>query len=139
MSAATRDRTGGWEARVAGLAADVDRAADRLRSLSEGRLQAAVPGHTSRVEAARATAQTLAEVAQGVEERYADVAPVWRHLPRLDDFAVGDQVAVTGHDVVAAFARSGSDEPGWTRAGRAGADVLLRCAADTVGELRAVL
>jgi hypothetical protein len=139
MSAVTWDTTGGWDVRVAGLAADVDRVADRLRSLSQARLLAPVPGHPSRVDAARAAAQALVEVAQGVEEGAADGAPVWRDLPRLGELAVGDQVAVTGHDAVAACAAAGPDGPGWDRGGRATADVLLARATEAVRALRGTL
>jgi hypothetical protein len=77
----------------------VDRLADRLRSLSAVRLSRPLPGRSSRADAARDVAQTLADLAAELE---ADDRPVYRPVPRLTDFAVGDQVAVTGHDLVAA-------------------------------------
>ena len=46
-------------------------------------------------------AQLLALAAQGIEERSADSEPRWRRVPELNDFAVGDQVAVTGNDLLA--------------------------------------
>ena len=128
-----------WAAAVAALAVDVDRVADRLRSLSEARLAAAVPGHASRAAAGWALAQALAEVAQGVEEGPGEVPPRWRSVPRLGDLAVGDQVAVTGHDAVAALAGAGPDAPGWARSGRTGVDVLLTGAAAVLRELRGTL
>ena len=98
------------------LAVEVERVAGRLRSLSQARLTAPVPGHASRAEAARSTAQALADAAAVLEakpEPAADVdatagasqtAPRPRVLPTLTEFAAGDQVAVTGHDLIAALA-----------------------------------
>ena len=62
-------------------------------------------------------AQHLADAAQGVEERAAAVAPVPRVVPDVGVFALGDQVAVTGTDLVAAAlglraAGRGVDPPG---------------------------
>ncbi len=97
----------------AALTVEVDRIADRLRGLSQARLAEPVPGHASRADAARSTAQALADAAARIEaglvaggDGAADtgqVAPVRHILPALTDFAAGDQVAVTGHDVIAAL------------------------------------
>ncbi len=78
------------------LADHVDRLADRLRSLSDVRLARPLPPYASRAEAAHALAQRLADAAARLEG-----LPV-RPVPRLHDLAVGDQVAVTGHDLVSA-------------------------------------
>jgi len=43
----------------------------------------------------------LARAGQGVEERDRDAAPVFRDVPFDGPFVVGDQIAVTGHDLVA--------------------------------------
>jgi hypothetical protein len=104
---------------TARLAADVERVEDRVRGLSLPRLARALPPYGTVADAARRVAQLLADCAQGVEERERDVAPRWRELPRLPDHVVGDQVAVTGRDAVAAL--RGVDDGGasvWTRAGR---------------------
>ncbi len=85
------------------LAGHVERLARRLRSLSEVRLARPLPGHASRADAARALAQQLADAASRLEG-----LPV-RTVPRLHDFAVGDQVAVTGHDLAAAGSAGGPD------------------------------
>ena len=94
----------------ADLAADVRRVSDRLRTLSATRL-AAPPGpsvdggpeHPSRAAAGRAAAQALADAAADLEAAAAGVPPVRRRLPDLPDLSVGDQVAVTGHDLLAAL------------------------------------
>jgi hypothetical protein len=78
------------------LAAAVQRVADRLRSLSDARLARPLPPHATRADAAHALAQQLADTCARLEGVPA------RPVPRLHDLAVGDQVAVTGHDLVAA-------------------------------------
>jgi hypothetical protein len=79
------------------LEVEVRRVADRLRSLSPERLTRAFPPYVSRAAAALTVAQLLADTA-------CDLEGVERHLvPDLGPLAVGDQVAVTGHDLVAAL------------------------------------
>ena len=91
-----------WPGAVrAQIEADVRRVAERLRTLSEAQLAAEAPPYPSRAAGGRAVAQVLAEAAQAVEERGSGVQPHWRALPVGSDFAVGDQVAVTGHDLLA--------------------------------------
>ena len=88
------------------LAGSVRRVADRLRSLSDIRLarpvtlaaQSAQPAQEpSRADAAHALAQLMADRAAQLEG-----APA-RAVPRLHDLAAGDQVAVTGADLVSAM------------------------------------
>ena len=87
----------------------VERLAERLRTLSDVRLARSLPPYASRADAARAVAQLLADLAASLEgvDHPAGAAPAVaaRTVPRLHDFAVGDQVAVTGHDLVRAAAR----------------------------------
>ncbi|WP_371498817.1 hypothetical protein OG871_22685 [Kitasatospora sp. NBC_00374] len=78
------------------LTAAVDRLADRFRSMPQSRLRGAVPGHPSRAAAALALARSLAATALRLEGE----PP--RELPGAGDFAVGDQLAVAGHDLAAA-------------------------------------
>jgi hypothetical protein len=125
-----------WGARLAELARDVDRVADRLRGLSQARLAAAAPPHASRAAAARATAQTLADAAAGLEAGDDPSEPTWRLLPELSDFAAGDQVAVTGHDVLAAAEHTAPGGLVWARQGRRTADDVLAVAADALAALR---
>lgn len=103
----------GWEPLRDELAADVRRVADRLRTLSQGRLTAppqepatSGPAYASRAEAARAVASELVAVAAALEaaasgEPAADREG--RELPVLSPFAAGDQLAVAGHDLLAAL------------------------------------
>jgi hypothetical protein len=103
------------------LEADLRRTVDRLRTLGLARLGASFAPEPTRADAARDVAQRLADLAADLEG-----APR-RTVPRLADAAVGDQVAVCGHDLVAAVAA--------LPAGRdADADVLA--AADLLLDLR---
>ena len=107
------------------LVADLERVATLLRTTPANRLAAPLSGpFASRVEAGRALARTLAIAAQGIEDAERPVMPAWRTLPLLADLAVGDQVRVLGHDLVAALA--GAPDAVWTPEGRAPVDDLLR-------------
>ncbi|WP_431680120.1 hypothetical protein [Kitasatospora sp. KL5] len=81
---------------AAALVEAVDRLADRFRSMSQSRLLGAVPGHPSRAGAALALVRTLASTALELEGE----PP--REVPDAGAFAVGDQLSVTGHDLVIA-------------------------------------
>ncbi|MEV4556978.1 hypothetical protein AB0K51_08250 [Kitasatospora sp. NPDC049285] len=66
--------------------------------MPQSRLLGAVPGHRSRAAAALALARRFAEVGRALE----GLAPL--DVPDAGAFAVGDQIAVTGHDLAAAAA-----------------------------------
>ncbi|MDQ1624647.1 MAG: hypothetical protein QOJ49_145 [Actinomycetota bacterium] len=136
------DGTPGWAGPVRdALSAEVERTADRLRSLSEARLAAAVPPYASRAGAGRAAAQALAVAAQGIEERAGDAPPRWRTVPELSDFAVGDQVAVTGHDLLAALAEgpAAAAEPVWSPGGPRPIGAVVAEAAELLAAVRRLL
>jgi len=126
-----------WDALLLELGRDIERVADRLRGLSEARLAAAAPPHASRAAAARATAQVLADAAAGLEAGAGQ--PLWRELPVLVDLSAGDQVAVTGHDLLAAAGSAAPDDPVWARHGRRTAHDVLAEAADDLAALRRLL
>ena len=121
-----------WGPLRAELAADVRRVSDSLRSLSAARLQAPVPPFPSRAAASREAARVLAVAAQGIEARQGEHEPSWRQLPELADFAVGDQVAVTGQDLLAALDGVDPAEAVWAPAAR-------RPARDVVTDAAAIL
>ncbi|MFD7591195.1 hypothetical protein ACFV84_37805 [Kitasatospora sp. NPDC059811] len=75
----------------------VDSLADRFRSLPQSKLLGAVPGHESRAAAALALARRLAALALAAE------GGPEREFPEAGAFAVGDQLAVAGHDLAAAL------------------------------------
>lgn len=106
------------------LALEVRRVADRLRSLSLTRLAAPLPPYASRADAGHALAQRLADAAAGLEGHPR------RAVPRLGDESVGDQVAVTGADLV----RIAPDAPD-----RTAAATSVQAALDDLRALRLAL
>jgi hypothetical protein len=62
-----------------------------------------MPPYRSRAQAARGAAQAMADAAAALESAAVGGDYVRRDLPELADFAVGEQVAVTGHDLLAAL------------------------------------
>ncbi len=130
---------GGWEVLRDDLEADARRVPDRLRSLSQARLAAPAPPHDSAADAGRAAAQALATAAQGLAERSARGEPRWRAVPRLSDFAVGDQVAVTAHDLLAELAGCDPAEPTWAPGTRRTAVEVVTSAAATLAATRRLL
>jgi hypothetical protein len=126
-----------WATRRSDLARAVDRVADRLRGLSQARLAAAVPPHDSRAAAARTAAQALADASAGLSA--GDDPPTWRTVPVLSDFAAGDQVAVTGHDVLISAGAVAPGDLAWARGGRRTADEVLASASDALADLRRLL
>jgi hypothetical protein len=115
---------------------DVRRVADRLRSLSAARLAGAGASSPAPAEAGREIAQALADAALGVEERRREQPPRPRALPVLGDFAVGDQVAVTGHDLVAALDEVDPHDLVWSGPDRVPAAVLAHRVGSALAQLR---
>ena len=121
------------------LDADVRRVADRLRSLSQAKLGAPVGGFASRADGAREVARVLAEAGQGLEEAGAPAEPAWRQVPRLSDFAVGDQVAVVGNDLLRVLDGVAPDDDVWTPGARRTALSVVTAAAAELAALRRLL
>jgi hypothetical protein len=121
------------------LSDEVRRLAERLRSLSDTRLARELPPYSTRADAGRVMAQDLAEAAQGVEERQASASPTWRRVPTLGDFAVGDQVAVTGTDLRTALNGLDDQVEVWSREGRLTAGVVVDRIAAQLKALRLAL
>jgi hypothetical protein len=121
------------------LAREVGRVADRLRSMSDARLGQPFPPAGTRAMAALDLAQHLADVAQGVEDRGAASMPTPRVVPDVGVFALGDQVAVTGTDLVAAAAGLRPEEEVWTARGRLSLAQVVAEATDAVRALRQAL
>jgi len=121
------------------LAAEIVRVSDRLRTLSLSRLSVPFPPYASRAEAGRALAQRLADAAQGIEGRRSLEPPFWREVPLLGDVAAGDQVAVTGQDLLAALAVADAYAEVWTRTGRRPAGEVAEDAEAALRDLRLAL
>lgn len=94
------------------LEAVLGRLASRYRSMPESKLLGRLPDGRSRAAAGYELASLIALAAQGVEDRCRPVPPAWRALPYEGPFVVGDQIGVTGHDLLVAFARLGEREKG---------------------------
>jgi hypothetical protein len=118
--------------------ADLTRTVDRLRTLGLARLEASFAPEPTRADAAHEVAQRLADESADLEGRPR------RQLPTLGAHAVGDQLAVTGHDLLAAagdreisVVRSDPDSAdGHAPDVRAQLDALLTEAADLLLDLR---
>ena len=132
------------------LEAVLTRLAGRFRGMPESKLLGRLPDGRSRAAAGHELAALVACVAQGVEDRgLLSAAPEWRRLPFEGPFVVGDQIGVTGHDLVAACARaeSGAGDggamvwapPGVGRGERVGIGVVLECVLRGAEELGRVL
>jgi ABC-type amino acid transport substrate-binding protein len=134
------DLNAGWPGAVrAEIEADVRRVAERLRTLSVAQLAAAAPPYASRAAGGRTVAQSLADAAQALEERESGVEPRWRDVPALSDLAVGDQVALTGQDLLTALDSGGPDETVWVRGTRRTSGEVVADAAAQLAALRRAL
>src|SRR5262245_30347927 len=137
------------------LAWEIRAVAERLRRLSPARLRSPLPPYRSREQAGRALAQQLADAAAGVVARDCDQPPRWSEVPEIELFAVGEQVAVTGNDLVlelAALPAGGGAEVGsgageasgplprdiviWTRTGQRPLSAVIDELLTTLRELR---
>ena len=107
------------------------------RALPQSKLLGVLSDGRSRAEAGYWLAALFATFGQGIEERALDVPPAWRSLPFDGVFIVGDQIAVTGHDLVAGIAGLDDlDVMVWTVDGRrVRAGELLAAAMGEAGEL----
>jgi len=99
--------------------ATLRRVADRLRTMSVARLRTSVtagpdvaPGQTV-ADRARYTGQMLADLAAGIEQRDAPVRLPSRRVPVSADIAAGDQVEVTGQDLLSAAAELSPSTSVW--------------------------
>jgi hypothetical protein len=109
------DAEAGWSDLRAALEADLRRVRDRLGGLSAAQLAAPLPPSESggplsgsRAQAVREVARHMADAAWAMEHAGSRVAgPA---LPELADFATPDQVAVTGHDLLAAMDLAAPDD-----------------------------
>lgn len=91
-----------WRDALAQLAADLHRVAGRLRGLTSARLARPLPAYGTVAGAGRHLAQHLADAAAAVSAvPDGEVEP--RTVPELTGPAVGDQVAVTGRDLLDAL------------------------------------
>jgi hypothetical protein len=115
------------------LSWEIDTVADRFRNLSQARLSSDFPrpavvggpltgpslGNSlqgrsvSRLEMGQRLAQSLADAAAGVAARAAQRPPASRAVPAIHPFAVGEQIAVTGHELLLQLEGLPDDELVW--------------------------
>lgn len=124
----------------------LNRLASRYRGMPESKLLGRLPDGRSRATAGHELASLIALAAQGVEDRSRPVPPTWRPLPFEGAFVVGDQIGVTGHDLLAACTRllgleqaNGASTPVWAppgvRCDRTGVGTILTRILTAVEEL----
>ena len=141
MTSGIKPDTGPWNL----LAAELGRLTDHYRRMPHAKFRQRLDPYGDRASAGAWLANQLAAVAQGAEEHGRVTPPVWRRVPSLGDFALGDQIAVTGGDVLAAFDALGTlDDPAavqvWTlRDGRMDADKALAAVLASTTALREAL
>jgi hypothetical protein len=121
------------------LEAELRRVPDRLRALPVTRLAAPLPPYPSVAEAARAVAQRLADAAAGVEDRSLPEPPGYRVLPELADRACGDQIVVTGTDLLLASDGVAAGTRVWSGVEQAAVDDVVRRAVEDLAGLRRAL
>lgn len=122
------------------------RLASRYRAMPESKLLGRLSDGRSRAAAGHELAGLLALAAQGVEDRARPLPPAWRSLPFEGPFVVGDQLGVTAHDLLVAYARLGAEIAGDGAAATTAAVAAtavwappgVRCDRTGVGEVRTV-
>jgi hypothetical protein len=124
------------------LAVEVTRVAEAYRRMPHSKFTLRLDPHGDRAVAGHRLAAQFAALAQGVEEAGRPEPPEWRELPVLEPFALGDQLEVTGKDLLRAYGEL--EEPAavyvWTPGeGRMPAEKALAAVLDSTTALRSVL
>ena len=121
----------------------LNRLSAQFRAMPESKLLGRLPDGRSRAAAGHELAGLLALAAQGVEDRERRNPPTWRALPFEGPFVVGDQIGVTGHDLLIACARGESCADVWAppgmRGGRAASGDVLGHVLEVAESLAGVL
>ena len=144
------DGPAGRDAVRAEIEADVRRVAERLRTLSEAQLAAAAPPLPVPGRRRPHGGPDPRRRRPGARGAGSGAEPRWRDVPALSDFAVGDQVALTGHDLLAQLPPStpaadhavpavGPEETVWARGARRTAGEVVADAAGQLAALRRLL
>ncbi|NUR58487.1 MAG: hypothetical protein HOV87_07310 [Catenulispora sp.] len=124
------------------LAAELTRIAEQYRRLPHSKFALRLEPYGDRARAGHWLASQLTALAQGIESWDSPRPPVWRELPVLGVFALGDQIAVVGNDLLSAY-RSLKDPHGilvWTPGeGRVPADEAMAAVLESATALRLAL
>ena len=124
------------------LTAEVARVVEAYRRMPHSKFDQRLEPYDDRARAGYWLATQLTLLAQGMESWDSAQAPQWRELPVLGVFALGDQIAVVGHDLLAAF--QALDDPRktlvWTPGdGRVPAETALAAVLESTTALRKAL
>lgn len=124
------------------FAAEVTRVAEAYRRMPHSKFGLRLAPYGDRAQAGHWLATQLTLLAQGMESRDSPRAPRWQELPVLGVFALGDQIAVVGNDLLAAF--QALDDPRetlvWTPGdGRVPAEKAMAAVLESTTALRKAL
>jgi len=124
------------------MAVELDRVAEAYRRLPHSKFDLRLEPYGDRAQAGHWLATQLTMVAQGIERWDSPHPPHWRQLPVLGVFALGDQIAVVGNDLLAAYRalKDPRETLIWTPgAGRVPADKALAAVLESTTALRRAL
>jgi hypothetical protein len=132
----------GEPAAAGSLADELTRLAEGYRRLPHSKFALRLEPYGDRARAGHWLASQVTMVAQGMEHWDSRRPPVWHELPTLGVFALGDQIAVVGNDLLAAY--RALDDPRetliWTPGeGRVPAEKAMAAVLDSAAALRRVL
>ena len=85
------------------LATELTRVAEAFRRMPHSKFALRLEPYGDRAQAGFWLATQLTLLAQGIESWDSPRPPVWRELPVLGVFALGDQIAVVGNDLLSAY------------------------------------
>jgi hypothetical protein len=124
------------------LTAEVARVVEAYRRMPHSKFDQRLEPHGDRARAGYWLGTQLTLLAQGMESWDRPQAPPWRELPVLGVFALGDQIAVVGNDLLAAF--QALDDPRgtlvWTPGdGRVPAEKAMAAVLESTTALRKAL
>ncbi|MEY9930096.1 hypothetical protein ABH926_004738 [Catenulispora sp. GP43] len=85
------------------LERELTRLAEAYRRLPHSKFAQRLEPYGDRARAGHWLAAQVTTVAQGIERWDSPRPPAWRELPTLGVFALGDQIAVVGNDLLAAY------------------------------------
>ncbi|NUP49450.1 MAG: hypothetical protein HOW97_19405 [Catenulispora sp.] len=145
MSSSTKPGAGesdGEPSLGAALAAELTRVAEAYRRLPHSKFALRLEPYGDRAQAGYWLASQVTTLAQGMESWDSPGPPRWRELPVLGVFALGDQIAVVGNDLLSAY-RALKDPSGilvWTPGGgRVPADKAMAAVLESTTALRLAL
>jgi hypothetical protein len=121
---------------------EIVRVAEAYRRMPHSKFALRVEPLGSRAHAGHWLAEQYAALAQGVEQWDRIEPPVWHRVPVLGVFALGDQIAVTGRELVDAYRalKDPAETLVWTPGeGRVPADKALAAVLESTTAVRKAL